>query len=150
MWYPLFEPENKFKLDYKFSAKSYKELIEQYDLLFNKEAKKKEGRILDTANYFKELYLIDEVHIDDFKINPQYYLKYSKSQLKWTIYRFEFYIVKAAPGLDLSIQTRIIQDLLPMNTDFNNYKGLPVVENLVKILENKEVAKEIEKCKKEA
>ncbi|MCX8074198.1 MAG: hypothetical protein N2749_01245 [Clostridia bacterium] len=147
-WYSFYDSKNKYITKYDFKSKTYEELIEEYEKIFERNAKAKEKRIECAKNVFGDLYKVSDLHvIESDKIKPIYQLRYSKTSNMWTIYKIEFFIVtKVDNKYNLMEQRSIEQTILPFKYDVDTLlNGLPITDSIKLVLKDLEQLSELKK-----
>lgn len=141
-WFPFYDTENKYAIDYDFKSETYGDLIKEYDSLYDSNAKKKEERIAFVKDQFKKLYNINNVNIiEDNNIKPLYQLRYSKTANTWSLYKLEFFIVKDINNKsNVLSQKNLQQAIFPYKKDVNElFEGMPITDSLIFILNDKRI-----------
>lgn len=140
--YPFYELNHKFTIDnYDFKVKNptYKELIEEYKVVYQKLYEQEKGftkeiRISALVEEYKRTFNLKSVNISD-ELEPIFELKYSKSKNVWTLYYFENYVAKSIDKLsDLINQKLYDQRILPLDSSITCIDGIDITSNVPYLL----------------
>lgn len=121
--YPFFQQENKFTIDsYKIenSDITYKQLIDLYNEIYNKEYVVKQGfseenRKKVLIDEFNKVFNVSGTKTGE-KIDSHYELKYSKSKNVYTLYYLESYIASDIDDINTLLNQKVYeQELLDLN-----------------------------------
>lgn len=148
--YPFFAQNNKFTINsYNIKNKdiTFKELIDIYKEVYNREYVEKQGYNEDKRKQvlieeFNDTFKLNNTTIND-KLDFHYELKYSKSKNVYTLYYLESYIVNRVDSKSLISQKNYPQEFLDLNS-YNNeieINGVKLVDSLIYILKDKEKIK---------
>ena len=145
--YPFFAQSNKFTINsYNIKNKdiTFKELIDIYKEVYNREYVEKQGYNEDKRKQvlieeFNDTFKLNNTTIND-KLDFHYELKYSKSKNVYTFYYLESYIVNRVDFKSLISQRIYPQEFLDLDS-YNNeieINGVKLVDSLIYILKDKE------------
>ena len=148
--YPFFAQSNKFTINsYNIKNKdiTFKELIDIYKEVYNREYVEKQGYNEDKRKQvlieeFNDTFKLNNTTIND-KLDFHYELKYSKSKIVYTFYYLESYIVNRVDFKSLISQRIYPQEFLDLDS-YNNeieINGVKLVDSLIYILKDKEKIK---------
>lgn len=147
--YPFYDQIHKFTGDYNGKKEiTYKELIDNYKKEYHKVHEIENGNNKDKRKNilikeFKDTFNID-VEIKD-ELEPIYELKYSKTKKVWTLYYFENFVVGSINDIErLLEQDKYQQEIMELHADIKDIKGVPVTENVLYILSNKDNVRVLE------
>lgn len=143
-WFPFYSTINDLT---EFSSTRFGDLRAEFARIVDSFVGTPQDRLTKAKKEFKDLYVCGDIEIDDQPIvEPETWLRFSKTQNIWTYYFVEFFCathIEKPEGL--AEQNRIQQALLPIDPepmgDFLQsglLEGVPVVDNTVALLSNEE------------
>ena len=145
--YPFFGQNNKFTInsyDIKNKDITFKELIDIYKEIYNREYVEKQGynedkRKQSLIEEFNNTFKLNNTTISN-KLDFHYELKYSKSKNVYTLYYLESYIVNRVDFKTLISQKNYPQEFLNLFSYHNETEinGVKLVDSLIYILKDKE------------
>ena len=147
-WYPYFSSVND---RYPFECTTYGDLVD----IFTQEIMQRNDALnrVDKANMaFSKLLGISSEHtiIGNSPVEPEMWLKHSKTQNLWTFYYIEFLQVTHLPKVNWETLDTNIVDFLPLQEDTirdvlatGKYRGIDIVENTLDIIQNSTILNEI-------
>ncbi|MCE5200757.1 MAG: hypothetical protein ABFD54_12940 [Armatimonadota bacterium] len=140
-WMPFFSTTNDI---YAFRAERYGDLLSEFDKVVKCPL---ESRLTKAASEFDALYACGGIEIEPAPIiEPEYWLKYSKTQSAWTVYRIEFFCInriqKPRQLTDANVEYALIslehQDLDQLLA-VGVLNDVPVVDNTLALLSRTEI-----------
>jgi len=139
-WYPYFYSTNG---DFDCHAKTYSELMAEYWALSSQYPQINSRYEKAITSISTLLGIKGGISVEDSSIETEYWIKYSKTQNVWTFYEIEFLQIVQLPEMDFSklgdvallpLDENVITDVLSSG----KFKGVPIVDNTLDILRNKE------------
>jgi hypothetical protein len=137
-FYPYYSTVNNF---YNFSKVNYGSIVDEFkgDII----SKIEKDRISPTMKRFSEYFNCGDISVLNMERN-EYWLKYSKSSNVWTIYLFEFFIIKSIENkqglisrLDVNNILLPIDDRsLEQSLNSGKYQGISIASNILSMLKD--------------
>jgi len=115
-WYPFYSTVNDTK---EFEARSYGDLCKEFAQVLARLDNTPQDRLAKAKEEFQKLYQCSSIDIGDSPVvEPEHWLRFSKTADMWTYYLIEFYCVTDVeqPALLLK-QDTIIQAVVPLEGD---------------------------------
>jgi hypothetical protein len=139
-WFSFYTTENDF---YDFRSRTYEDLVAEFE---DEILRKNEiNGIQDISYKFKEEFNLSLLDLQDCD-RDEYWLKYSKSANVWTLYLFRFFYVVRMNRVESFFgslnENKVLAPLADVELKEilanHQFKGLPIVENIWRLLSDSE------------
>lgn len=147
-WYPFFSSVNAM---YEFVGEKYRDLVNVFekDILSRDDVK-------DRFNKAKTAFLEcvgfpnGDINVEDSIIEPEMWLKYSKTQNIWTFYYMEFMQITSTSSISIPFEGTEKLAFMPLTQQSIEevvrtgvFRGINVVDNTLELLKNADIVRKI-------